>query len=256
MALKIFKRNKNKPKKTKETEPSSFDSTIAEPNDIKDPTENISQCPPVTGEGEEIQMDIIATSNQDKFLPSDVYDTGYKEKRPTSVPTAKESAFGGPPRYDWVDVETSAAIKLQSIFRRNRSIDNLYSSGKTTAYMRNRLRRKEAGFAGRLMAGEDVPTFMRFCGIGMLFGDATGEDNDVLNSQKEEGLKRLQKKEKEEQKKRKFRMRKKKEEQLEEAIEVVDNITLEGEVEEEDGEEVEEKNGGRRKGSRFFRKKK
>lgn len=122
--------------------------------------------------------------------------------------------------------------------------------------MRNRLRRKEAGFAGRLMAGEDVPTFMRFCGIGMLFGDATGEDNDVLNSQKEEGLKRLQKKEKEEQKKRKFRMRKKKEEQLEEAIEVVDNITLEGEVEEEDGEEVEEKNGGRRKGSRFFRKKK
>jgi hypothetical protein len=32
-------------------------------------------------------------------------------------PSAREAAFAGPPRYDWVDVETTAAVKIQSVAR-------------------------------------------------------------------------------------------------------------------------------------------
>jgi hypothetical protein len=93
--------------------------------------------------------------------------------------------------------------------------------------MRNRIRSR--GGKGKTMAGEDVPLLMRFCGIGMLFGDAAGEDNDALNSRKVADAEKVRVKDEKDASKRRFRMRKKKEDQLEEAIEVVDNIDLDGE---------------------------
>ena len=229
----------------------------APPELFTDPTHSITPGDTITRQGEQI----IASSNQGKFRPSDVYDSslrdpesqGYKHKRTTTVPTAKESAFSGPPRYDWVDVESSAAIKVQSVFRRNQALNVLEKEGKSTATMRNKIRMREAKKNGKVMASEDTPAFLRFCGIGMLFGDATGEDTDALNSQNELGLQKLQQKEAKESKKRMFRMRKKSTDQIEEAIEVVDNIDL-GEGDGQEEEPVQKQKAG--KGKFRFRKSK
>lgn len=193
---------------------------------FEDPTANIQQKEAVTERGEKV----VAASNQGNFRPSDVFDaslrdgTGYKDTRPTTVPTARESAFSGPPRYDWVDVESAAAIKVQSIFRRNQVLKQLEEEGKVTSAMRNRIRSRQAR-GKRGMASEDVPSFLRFCGIGMLFSDATGDDTDALNSPEKAAAQTQA----EEPEKRKYRLRKKSTNQIEEAIEVVDSIDLEEE---------------------------
>ena len=50
----------------------------------------------------------------------------------------------------------------------------LHDQGRTTALMRNRLRSSTIRNQ-RVVAGEDVPDILRFCGIGFAFGDATAE---------------------------------------------------------------------------------
>mmetsp|Transcript_17426 Transcript_17426/g.25405 ORF Transcript_17426/g.25405 Transcript_17426/m.25405 type:complete len:243 (+) Transcript_17426:68-796(+) len=170
---------------------------------------------------------LILGSEQGTFLPSDVVGTstlglGYHDSRPTHVPTARESAYSGPPRYDWIDVESAAAVKVQSIFRRNQALKQLEKEGMMTAAMRNRIRSRQAN--GKAFASEDVPTLFRFCGIGLLFGEATGEDNDALHSNKQLEKEKVKAKEESEKRRRKFRMRKKSSDKLEEAIEVVDNV--------------------------------
>jgi hypothetical protein len=236
----MFRRNK------------SSASEKAPPLTFEDPTANIPQKGAVTERGE----NVVASFNQGHFRPSDVYDAslrdgkGYKHTRSPTVPTARESAFSGPPRYDWVDVESAAAIKVQSIFRRNQVLNQLEKEGKLTAAMRNRIRSRGAK-GKRGMASEDVPSFLRFCGIGMLFSDATGEDTDALNSPKNAGAQRLQEKELQESQSRKYRLRRKGTNQLEEAIEVVDNIDLE---EESQGNNVAPKEERKKKGLFRFRK--
>mmetsp|Transcript_7979 Transcript_7979/g.15032 ORF Transcript_7979/g.15032 Transcript_7979/m.15032 type:complete len:248 (+) Transcript_7979:197-940(+) len=227
----MFQRNKSK---TPEKAP---------PLTFEDPTANIQQKRPVTKGGEKV----VESSNQGHFRPSDVFDTslrdenGYKYTRSPTVPTARESAFSGPPRYDWVDVESAAAIKVQSIFRRNQVLNQLEKEGKLTAAMRNRIRSRQVR-GKRGMASEDVPSFLRFCGIGMLFSDATGEDTDALNSPMNAGAQRLQEKELQESQSRKYRLRKKGTNQLEEAIEVVDDIDLEEEEESNQIKDVDDNN--------------
>jgi hypothetical protein len=169
---------------------------------------------------------VISSSNSSGFRPSDVYDPslhgnggiGYKSQRDEYVPTAKEAAFSGPPRYDWVDVESAAAIKIQSIVRRNQVLAQLEKEGKSTAAMRNKIRARQA--KGKKFIGEDVPFFAKFCGIGLLFSDVTGEDTNALN----EGLNKVEMKEKEEKVRRRFKMKKKSVDMMEEAIEVVDDV--------------------------------
>jgi len=245
----LFRNSKNK------APPPATNTTTA----FNDPSMSIQQSEPITEQGEQV----IASSNQGKFRPSDVYDSslhdpqsqgmGYKHKRNSTVPTAKESAFSGPPRYDWVDVESAAAIKLQSTVRRNQALDQLEKEGKSTAAMRNNIRMREAKKNGKTMVSEDTPTLLRFCGIGMLFGDAMGGDTDASDSNNGNGsgLKKIEQREAKETKKRMFRMRKKKEDVVEEAIEVVDNIDLE---QRNDAEEPVQEISG--KGKFRFRKSK
>jgi hypothetical protein len=227
----------------------------APPLSFEDPTANIQQKEAVTERGEKV----VSSSNKGNFRPSDVCDSslrygkGYKHTRSPTVPTARESAFSGPPRYDWVDVESAAAIKVQSVFRRNQVLSQLEKEGKLTAAMRNRIRSRNArGKHG--MASEDVPSFLRFCGIGMLFSDATGDDVDALNSPKNSGAQKLQEKEAVESEKRKYRLRKKGTNHIEEAIEVVDNIDLEEEEEEPVAEVAKEEPKKKKKGFFRFRK--
>lgn len=185
---------------------------------------------------------IISSSAADHFRPSDVCHhstrldkmNSYKASKSGKIkgrqvllepPTAKESAFSGPPRYDWIDIETAAAVKIQSVVRRNRVMDGLTSQNISTAAMRNRVRSKTRR-RQKTMVSEDVPGIFSFCGIGFLFGDATGEDQEVLNSHDKVKLQQKKvKKTLEEEKKRKLRLRKKASENVCESVEVVDDLS-------------------------------
>jgi hypothetical protein len=172
---------------------------------------------------------ISGRDGADKFKVSDVRDTmlhnteGFKAKRTKHVPSARDSAYSGPPRYDWIDVEAAAAIKVQSIFRRHLVLTQLEREGKSTAAMRNKIRSRHA--EKKALNSEDVPLMFRFCGIGFLFADATGEDTQAIN----EGIaakrdEKFNSKINKDKKLRAFRMRQKTNIELEEAVEVVDNI--------------------------------
>jgi len=106
----------------------------------------------------------------------------------TEQPPASEAAFGGPPRYDWIDVETAAAVKAQAAWRRYKAVQTLESQGLTTANMRNRRRAKRwvrqnrrntktdgCGLDGgcglgthRGVQNDDAPDFMACLGLGNL----------------------------------------------------------------------------------------
>ena len=178
------------------------------------------------GNTPELQI-ISARDGADKFRVSEVRDStlheskGFKAKRTTTVPSAKQSAYTGPPRYDWIDVETAAAIKVQSVFRRHKVLRQLEAEGKSTAAMRNKIRSRNA--TNKSLNSEDVPNIFRFCGIGFLFSDATGEDTNAINEGK--AAKRDEQfdaKINKDKKLRAFKMRQKPAVEYEEAVEVVD----------------------------------
>ena len=178
--------------------------------------------------GENVKV-ISAKDGADIFKASDVRDSmlrdqeGFRTKRITSVPSAKDSAYSGPPRYDWIDVEAAAAIKIQSTYRRHVVLTRLENEGKSTAAMRNKIRSRNA--RKKFWHSEDVPTMFRFCGIGYLFADATGEDTYAYEAEKT-AIKdeKFNAKINKDAKLRKFRMRQKSDVGLEEAVEVVDNV--------------------------------
>lgn len=215
MGLKLFKKKKSK-KVGKAAAHAEEQNDYTDPTDVEYPDEPLSTD----------EKKVVSGKDKGECRPSDVYDSyqrnnGYKHKRPQTVPSAKDAAYAGPPRYDWIDVESSAAIKIQSIFRRNQCLNLLEEEGISTAAMRNRIRSRQAD--AKHASSEDVPTIFRFCGMGLLFGEVTGEDNDALNSHNT-GKDKIAEKEKKESIKRRFRFKKKKSEQVEEAIEVVENV--------------------------------
>lgn len=100
--------------------------------------------------------------------------------------------------------ETAAAVKVQSIARRNLTMESLARQGITTAAIRNRQRRR---LAPRGVAGSaDVPNLFACCGIGLAFGDATEEDYETTRvHEREEYFQRKQEKlEREEQLRQEF----------------------------------------------------
>lgn len=188
---------------------------------------------------------VISGVTGDYFRPSDVYQSvsqdytntvgdSYttatsrrrRERRVLSEPpTAKDSAFSGPPRYDWIDIETAATVKIQSIVRRNQVMDDLARKKVSTAAMRNRARAK-ANSGRKTLASEDVPGFFRFCGIGLLFGEATGEDQEVLNArEKDRHRKKKEIAEMKDAEKRRLRLRRRASDHMLESVEVVEDVS-------------------------------
>ncbi|KAL3780599.1 hypothetical protein ACHAWO_010258 [Cyclotella atomus] len=172
---------------------------------------------------------IITSSGADDFSPSLVQGNTVaqgnkkKEKRTKTRPSAKSSAFSGAPRYDWMDIETAAAIKVQSVYRRNKVLKYLEENNMSTPGMRNRRRRRMAKMSK--VQSEDVPFPFNMCGVGFLFGDGTPEDEKYTSSlEKKKKDKMKEEMEKNEASKRKFRMRKKGSQHLEEGIEVVESF--------------------------------
>eukprot|EP00934_Nitzschia_sp_Nitz4_P000949 Nitzschia sp. Nitz4//scaffold120_size68122//44587//45448//NITZ4_006050-RA/size68122-augustus-gene-0.58-mRNA-1//1//CDS//3329534296//949//frame0 len=92
-------------------------------------------------------------------------------------PAARDAAFFGPTRFDWMDVEAHAAVKIQSIARRNIVMNKLEAQGISTSAIRNRKRRRKAK---KLTAqSADVPSVFACCAVGLAFGDATEQDDQA-----------------------------------------------------------------------------
>mmetsp|Transcript_44104 Transcript_44104/g.134292 ORF Transcript_44104/g.134292 Transcript_44104/m.134292 type:complete len:104 (-) Transcript_44104:594-905(-) len=97
----------------------------------------------------------------------------------------------------------------------------LEKQGKSTSAMRNRMRARNS--RKNAMQSEDVPFPLACCGVGFLFGDATGEDEAVLEMhRKQEYEEKRRLKEEEEAMRRKLRIRHKGKEHIVEEFEVVD----------------------------------
>lgn len=111
--------------------------------------------------------------------------SGVVEKlyQPRYHPSAREAAFHGPPKFDWVDIETAAAIKVQAAYRRHVVMERMEAEGVRTSAIRNRRRRKKAAIRkqeqgyGALVSSEDAPSMLACCAVGLAFGDATEEDD-------------------------------------------------------------------------------
>lgn len=65
--------------------------------------------------------------------------------------------------------ETAAAVKIQSVARRNQVLNEMDAEGKTTAAMRNRNRRRRAQRGtSNPVTTEDTPSLFGFCGMGLI----------------------------------------------------------------------------------------
>lgn len=151
-------------------------------------------------------------------------DNSLQDLRPTYSkgtlpPPAREAAFHGPPRFDWMDIvsmhilqcfvhayrccksnlvsslspqrqrhlpktlqESNAAIKIQSVQRRNMAMRDLEEQGLSTSAIRNRKRRRKAAKEARpYMAyqSQDTPSIFACCAVGLAFGDATEDGDDA-----------------------------------------------------------------------------
>lgn len=74
----------------------------------------------------------------------------------------------------------TAAAKIQSIYRRNKVMSTLEAQGLSTSAIRNRKRRRKASkgpWGSRVAQSEDAPSFLHCCGAGLVFGDATEDDD-------------------------------------------------------------------------------
>lgn len=88
-------------------------------------------------------------------------------------PAAKDAAFEGPTRFDWIDVEYSAVTKIQSIFRRHLVLQKLEEQPLSTSFIRNRRRQRKANplVFHSSKADEAAPDLgFGCCDVGSIFG--------------------------------------------------------------------------------------
>lgn len=100
-------------------------------------------------------------------------------------PPAALSAFDGPPRFDWIDIEYSAATKIQSFYRRHLVLQSLEEQGLSTSFIRNRKRQRKAArkplFFHTAKVDEASPDLgFGCCGVGLAFGG--GNDFDAADT--------------------------------------------------------------------------
>ena len=150
-----------KPKKKKTEDTANFEEeTFKQPPDLKESSSTAEHSL------DDPQPEAPEEDPQAKWNSS---KEGTKQKGRYQVlnapPSAREAAFGGPPRYDWIDVETAAAVKIQSKFRQVKVVQELESQGITTSAYRNKQRARE-----KKAAENDAPFFFGMCGVSSVFG--------------------------------------------------------------------------------------
>jgi len=111
---------------------------------------------------------------------SSARDRSFNDSLISSIPPpAAQSAFNGPPRFDWIDVEYHAATRVQKIFRRHLVLKEMEEVGLTTSYIRNRKRQRKAKVPQFSASMEDETTDFGFacCSMGLAFGNEDTSDS-------------------------------------------------------------------------------
>ncbi|CAB9498010.1 expressed unknown protein [Seminavis robusta] len=90
-------------------------------------------------------------------------------------PPAEQAAYTGPPRYDWVDIETAAAVKIQAAYRRWRVITMMEEQGRSTAAVRNSSRRRQAAKEATMNPAQDFVNLFACCGVDLGLGGGNQE---------------------------------------------------------------------------------
>jgi len=134
-------------------------------------------------------------------------------------PTARQAAFSGPPRYDWIDVEASAALKVQSLYRRHRVTSDLQRQGIVTTVMQRKFQQRKA----RDLDNDGMLSLYQCCSLSSLLQAAFSDADEVKMEAETKATYQERKKAQAEteERLRKFRMRKRDTENLIESIEVV-----------------------------------
>lgn len=138
-------------------------------------------------------------------------------------PPAEQAAYAGPPRYDWVDIETAAAIKIQAAYRRKRTMSMMEEEGQTTAAVRNLARRRTAAKQATNNPAQDFIDLFNCCGVDLGLGGGNKEKYFDLSREMESARYNESKREKlerEERLRRKYQ-RKPRSDNLVENVEVV-----------------------------------
>lgn len=95
-------------------------------------------------------------------------------------PPAAQSAFDGPPRFDWIDVEYHAATRVQKVFRRHLVLQGMEQLGMSTSYIRNRKRERKAK-SSFFPSDAAAPDFgFACCSMGLAYGDGDFDPADSI----------------------------------------------------------------------------
>jgi len=150
-----------------------------------------------TSSGEKRDERQVVPSSPGQRLQASPFDDPDNSLIYAVPPPAAESAFNGPPRFDWIDVEYNAATRVQKIFRRHLVQQEMEQAGLSTSYLRNRKRQRKAK-ESFFPISDDTDFGYGCCSMGLAFGqkDYDASDNLAFNDyhrQQYEQKKRAQK---------------------------------------------------------------
>jgi len=128
------------------------------------------------------------------------------------APSVEVAAYRGPPRFDWIDIETAAAIRVQAAYRRFKSNKELDRQGLTTAGMRKRRNNKRS----------NNDSYWNFLFNPSIFSLSTTNEK---SSQENTYYTKRKEREEREADLRKFHMKKKSSDVLIEEIEIVEDFS-------------------------------
>lgn len=160
----------------------------------------------------QIESRVTERTNETDTSPggmSSSYRRGSKYHPATAPPPLAQSAFHGPPRFDWIDIvslkkrsawdvnvvivltpmvclissqEYTAATKIQSIHRRNMVMSDMEQQGLSTSAIRNRRRRRKAvnrSYQNKVQQHDETPSLLNCCAAGLAFGALTEDDEQA-----------------------------------------------------------------------------
>ncbi|KAG7374682.1 hypothetical protein IV203_013777 [Nitzschia inconspicua] len=175
----LFSRKKKADEEDRSTDGSEAEALDQFPKELKGPPPTFTPHAPNDFHPSVIQSKITEVSNENSTIVHSAHPS--KKVNPAALPpSARQSAFHGPPRFDWIDIEYAAATKIQSVHRRNMVMKNLEQRGLSTSAIRNRKRRRKAvnrSYHTKVQQHAETPSLFNCCAAGLAFGALTDDDD-------------------------------------------------------------------------------
>mmetsp|Transcript_10530 Transcript_10530/g.20232 ORF Transcript_10530/g.20232 Transcript_10530/m.20232 type:complete len:239 (-) Transcript_10530:103-819(-) len=129
------------------------------------PEMNPETTPPPSPKPKKVQLEL---------MPEEPEKASKQETKPRTPRSPLEAAVSGPPKYSWVDIETSAALKVQAAYRRNKVMNDMEQAGHSTSAIRNRSRRRQYDQQRKERA---LSSLFTCCGAELVLPDFSQEDD-------------------------------------------------------------------------------